>query len=48
MGGFSEEDRKAVAERPEAAAALTAAVREGLVQGVAGALQDLQVGWGAR
>ncbi|KAL4428008.1 hypothetical protein ABPG75_002097 [Micractinium tetrahymenae] len=43
LGGFSEEDRRVMAERPEAAAALTAAVREGLAQGVRGALQDLQL-----
>lgn len=52
LGGFSEEDRKVLAERPEAAAVLKSAVREGLAPGVAGALQDLQVSgvasWQAR
>jgi hypothetical protein len=42
-GGFAEVDRRAVDEMPQEAAKLKAAVREGLAQGVSGAMRDLHV-----
>lgn len=43
IAGFAEVDKQAMLELPEAAAIEKEAVREGLVQGVAGALCDMQV-----
>lgn len=47
MAGFAEEDLQACDELPDHAAQLSAAAREGLRQGVAAAVRELQVRGGA-
>ena len=42
VGGFAEEDKRVMGECPDMAAIEKEAVREGLAQGVAGAVRDLQ------
>ena len=41
VGGFAEEDKRVMGECPDMAAIEKEAVREGLAQGVAGAVRDL-------